>query len=225
MVKREQKRGRWSWLKYMHNPLSQAVIAWPKTQWKAGVPVSPKASLRASATRNGMSSGGHQATKINHLSIKFEKRQRNEEENWSLSHFEGWGSRVPTSGSRTLSTGGKSNFALATVMIVQRLLFSVQFSKSSNTKPCQYCQYLLTINLVIFSGSPTDLLNGGKTAMFPKDQQVLIITILQPKGRCRLSLSGSPTDKRVEEPDKYLLLLFPQKISNLCLFQTVRDAA
>ena len=119
-----------------------------------------------------MSPGGHEATKINHLSIKFEKRQRNEEENWSLSHFEGHGSRVPTSGSRTLSTGGKSNFALATVMIAQRLLFSVQFSKSSNTKPCQYCQYLLTINLVIFSGSPTDLLNGGKTAMFPKDQQV-----------------------------------------------------
>ena len=119
-----------------------------------------------------MSSGGHQATKINHLSTKFEKRQRNEEENWSLSHFEGRDSRVPTSGSRTLSTGGKSNFALATVMIVQRLLSSVQFSKSSNTKPCQYCQYLLTINLVIFSGSPTDLLNGGKTAMFPKDQQV-----------------------------------------------------
>ena len=175
MVKREQKRGRWSWLKYMqkmHNPFSKAIIAWPKTQWKAGVPVSPKASLRASATRNGMSSGGHEATKINHLSIKFEERQRNEEENWSLSHFEGHGSRVPTSGSRTLSTGGKSNFALATVMIVQRLLFSVQFSKSSNTKPCQYCQYLQTINLVIFSGSPTDLLNGGKTAMFPKDQQV-----------------------------------------------------
>ena len=172
-----------------------------------------------------MSSGGHQATKINHLSIKFEERQRNEEENWSLSHSEGRSSRLPTSGSRTLSTGGKSNFALATVMIVQRLLSSVQFSKSSNTKPCQYCQYLPTINLVIFSGSPTDLLNGGKTAMFPKDQQVLIITILQPKGRYRPSQSGYPTDKRVEEPDKYLLLLFPQKISNLCLFQTVRDAA